>query len=407
MGWESEEATYRALSHQTPSRIVFLIFDGLGDVAGPQGATPLEAAEKPNLDRLAAEGTCGLFDPVAPGITPGSGPGHLGLFGYDPLRHPVGRGVLSALGIDFPLQASDVAARFNYCTLEDDGCVSDRRAGRISTSLNERLTALLARELDPGESGVELFLRPVSEHRGLLVLRGDGLGPRVGDTDPQETGVPPIEPEGEDPPSRRTAAIVGRLVEQARGVLAKQEKANGLLLRGFDRRPDILSLTQRFGLRAVCIAQYPMYRGLARLVGMEVPAAPPDLASFAAALDAVWAGHDFFFCHVKYTDKAGEDGDFARKRQVIEEVDALIPSLLDLGPEVVVVSADHSTPVPLSAHSWHPVPTLLWAPRTVRRDAVTEFGERGCAGGGLGRLSLRYLLPLALAHAGKLKKYGA
>ncbi len=407
MSWEREEAAYRALSHQTGSRIVFLIFDGLGDVPGADGTTPLEAATKPNLDRLAKEGTCGFFDPVAPGITPGSGPGHLGLFGYDPLRHAVGRGVLSALGIDFPLQASDVAARFNYCTLDADGRVVDRRAGRISTRVNEQLTARLSRELSPGEPDVELFLRPVSEHRGLLVLRGAGLGARLDDTDPQETGVLPLEPRGDDTPSQRTATIVGRLIEQARRVLSDQERANGLLFRGFDCRPDIDSLPQRFGLRPVCIAQYPMYRGLARLVGMEVPAVPADLAAFPAALAEVWDDHDFFFCHVKYTDKAGEDGDFLRKRQVIEEVDELVPSLLGLKPDVVVVSADHSTPVPLSAHSWHPVPTLLWAPRTVRRDAVTEFGEGGCASGGLGRFHLRYLLPLALAHAGKLKKYGA
>lgn len=407
MGWEAEEATYRTLSHQTGSRIVFLVFDGLGDVPGAEGLTPLEAAAKPNLDQLTAEGACGLFDPVAPAITPGSGPGHLGLFGYDPLKHLVGRGVLSALGIDFPLRESDVAARFNYCTLGDDGRVIDRRAGRIPTRLNEQLTDLLARELDPGEPDVELFLRPVSEHRGLLVLRGNGLGAQVDDTDPQETGVLPLDPRGEDAPSQRTATVVGRLLEQARKVLSNQEKANGLLFRGFDRRPNIMSLSERFALRPVCIAQYPMYRGLARLVGMEVAPVPPDLESFPAALGEVWENHDFFFCHVKYTDKAGEDGDFSRKRQVIEEVDRLIPALLSLGPDVLVVSADHSTPVPMAAHSWHPVPTLLWAPRTVRRDAISEFGERTCAGGGLGRLNLRYLLPLALAHAGKLKKFGA
>ncbi len=407
MGWTREEATYGRLAIRTDSRIVFLVFDGLGDIAGPEGATPLEAARAPNLDRLASEGAVGLFDPVAPGITPGSGPGHLGLFGYDPLRWLVGRGVLAALGIDFPLEPGDVAARFNYCTLDAGGSVVDRRAGRIPTSENERLTRLLQERVDPGDPGVRLFFRTVAEHRGLLVLRGKGLGHRVADTDPQATGVPPLEARGEDEASGRTATIVNRIFEQAREILRDEARANGLLFRGFDSKPDIPGLGERFRLRPVCIAQYPMYRGLARLVGMAMPPAPPELDALPAATAEQWEGHDFFFLHVKYTDKAGEDGDFHRKVEVIEQVDRWIPRLLELGPDVLVVTADHSTPVPHRAHSWHPVPTLLWAPGRVRRDGVDRFGETACVGGGLGRLHLRYLLPLALANAGKLQKYGA
>lgn len=407
MGWEQEEKAYETLSMQTDSRIVFLVFDGLGDLPGPGGKTPLEAARRPNLDQLALEGATGLFDPVAPAITPGSGPGHLGLFGYDPLQWLVGRGVLAALGIDFPLEPGDVAARFNYCTLDAEGRITDRRAGRIATELNERLTRKLQEEIDVGEPGVEIFFRTVAEHRGLLVLRGQGLGHRVCDTDPQRLGVPPITARGEDEASRRTASIVERISQAVRTVLGEEPRANGLLFRGFDSKPDIPGLSQRFKLRPVCIAQYPMYRGLARLVGMDMPPAPSELDALPAATAKAWEGHDFFFLHVKYTDKAGEDGDFDRKVAVIEQVDAWVPMLLDLKPEVLVVTADHSTPVPHRAHSWHPVPSLLWSPGRVRPDHVERFGEMECAGGGLGRHRLRYLLPMALANAGKLQKYGA
>lgn len=407
MDWKREVATYRMLSQQTDTRILFLVLDGLGDLPDERGATPLESARTPHLDRLAAEGTCGLFDPVAPGITPGSGPGHLGLFGYDPLEHVVGRGVLAALGIGFALEERDIAARFNYCTLDDEGRIVDRRAGRISTEENQRLTDLLQGSLATGEAGVEVMLRTVSEHRGLLVLRGEGLGSRLADTDPQRTGVPPLAPQAQDEASRATAAVVRRVVDRARETLAAEPRANGILLRGFDSRPPIPSLGERFALRPVCVAQYPMYRGLARLVGMELADPPGSLHGLASAVGSAWDGHDFFFCHVKYTDKAGEDGDFGRKLEVIEEVDRLLPAILALEPDVVVVTADHSTPASMKAHSWHPVPTLLWAPGAARRDTVTTFGEGACATGGLGRQRLRYLLPLALAHAGKLKKYGA
>lgn len=407
MSWELEKRAYDDLSVQTDSKIVFLVLDGLGDIGGRASGTPLEQAVSPHLDRLAAEGCCGLFDPVAPGITPGSGPGHLGLFGYDPLEQDVGRGVLAALGIGFPLEKNDVAARFNYCHLDSSGSITDRRAGRLPTPENERLTKLLTERVEVREDGVELFLQTVSEHRGLLVLRGEGLGARLADTDPQTTGVPPLNPQGKDEASKRTAELVEDIVQQVQELLREDSQAQGMLLRGFDSRPDIATLSDRFKLRPLCLAQYPMYKGLARLVGMEVAPSPRSLEDFPSALESSWAEYDFFFCHVKYTDKAGEDGDFDRKREVIEQVDRLVPEIVALNPDVIVVSADHSTPAVLAAHSWHPVPTILWAPSTARRDSVTCFGESVCAGGGLGRMPLRYLLPLALANAGKLKKYGA
>jgi 2,3-bisphosphoglycerate-independent phosphoglycerate mutase len=392
-------------AQQTPSRILYLVMDGLGDIPGDDGLTPLAAARRPNLDRLVTEGCCGRFDPVGPGITPGSGPGHLGLFGYDPTEYEIGRGVLSAVGIDFPLRAGDVAARFNFCTLDAAGNITDRRAGRISTEENQGLMVRLRGIAPP--PGIELFVETESEHRGVLVLRGEGLAPKISDTDPQAVGVPPLEVRALDEASRRAANAVAVFAAAARRILAPETRANGLLLRGFDSLPTIPSLGDRFRLRPVCIAGYPMYRGLARLVGMDVPAAPPSLADFPAALADQLGGHDFFFVHVKYTDKAGEDGDFARKRAVVEEVDAMLPALLERGFEVLVVTADHSTPVPHRAHSWHPVPALLWSPGRTFRDGVTSFSEAACIAGGLGRMPLRYLIAEALAAAGKVAKFGA
>lgn len=393
-------------AQQTDSRILWLVLDGLGDVPRDgDGQTPLAAAVTPNLDRLAREGCCGRFDPVGPGITPGSGPGHLAMFGYDPTEFEIGRGVLSAVGIDFPLQKGDVAARFNFCTVDGEGRITDRRAGRISTQENQRLGKLL-RGIAPF-SGVEMFVETEAEHRGVLVLRGEGLGHRVSDTDPQREGVPPLAPQGLDPASQRTAAQVAAFVAEARALLSREPKANMLLLRGFDTLPAIPPLAARFRLRPVCVASYPMYRGLARLVGMAMPPAPERLADFPAAVGQVYAAHDFFFVHVKYTDKAGEDGDFARKQEVVEEVDALLPELLGLGFEVVVVTADHSTPWSFRAHSWHPVPALLWSPGRVFRDSAMVFSESQCLAGGLGRQPLRFLIAEALAAAGKLAKFGA
>lgn len=393
-------------AQQTDSRILWLVLDGLGDLPRlGDGHTPLSAAATPHLDRLAREGCCGRFDPVGPGITPGSGPGHLALFGYDPSEYEIGRGVLSAVGIDFPLRPGDVAARFNFCTVDGEGRITDRRAGRLPTPENQRLVAVL--RTIPSPPGVEVFVETEAEHRGVLVLRGEGLGHRVGDTDPQQVGVTPLRPTAGNRESERTAAVVAEFLAQAGQLLAREERANMLLLRGFDTLPKIPSMSERFALRPVCIATYPMYRGLARLVGMAMPPAPQHLEELPSALAAAHAAHDFFFVHVKYTDKAGEDGDFDRKRQVIEEVDALLPALLAPGFDVVVVTADHSTPWSMKSHSWHPVPALVWAPGRVFTDGAQAFSEMACLAGGLGRLPLRLLIAEALAAAGKLAKFGA
>jgi len=399
------DETIAGLLLDSAARIVLLVLDGLGGLARePGGPTELEAAVTPNLDRLAREGTCGLIEPVGAGVTPGSGPGHLALFGYDPLRYTVGRGVLSALGIGFDLRPGDVAARGNFATLDDDGVVTDRRAGRLASAIGAELAELL----DGIELGdARLFVRPVKEHRFVLVLRGDGLSAALADTDPQRTGVRPKKPEPLADDAGATARLVERFVEEARRRLHGREAATGVLLRGFATLPDWPGVRERFGLRAVALADYPMYRGVARLVGMEVPEHGEGLDAAVTALAHLWDDFDFFFVHVKHTDSAGEDGDFDRRVALLEEADAVVPRLLDLGPDVLVVTGDHSTPAVLGRHSWHPVPALLWA-ATARADGADGFGERQCRGGGLGsRFPAVELLPLALAHAGRLTKFGA
>ncbi len=394
----------REIRAPSQSKILLLVLDGLGglplEVGGP---TELEAASTPNLDRLARGGVLGLHDPVAPGITPGSGAGHLGLFGYDPLTYRIGRGILEALGIDFAIEQGDVAARGNFCTLDGSGRVSDRRAGRIDSKwgavLAERLRAI---ELP----GVQLFVEPIAEHRFLVVLRGEGLSPEVSDTDPQREGALPLDPEPRSAAATETAKHVRRFLREAGERLRAEPQANGVLLRGFDRLPSWPSFETLCGLRAAAVSVYPMYRGVARLVGMRTAVGASNLDEEVEAVQRVWDAHDFVFVHVKDPDKAGEDGDFDRKVQAIEAVDARVPRLLDLRPDVAVVTGDHSTPARMRSHSWHPVPLLLWSAHA-RPDGVGEFSERACAGGGLGRLRAKEILPLALAHARRLGKFGA
>jgi 2,3-bisphosphoglycerate-independent phosphoglycerate mutase len=394
----------KGLALENESKIVLLVADGLGGLPmEPGGPTELEAASTPNLDALVADNVCGLSLPVAPGITPGSGPGHLGLFGYDPLRYSIGRGVLEALGIDFDLGPDDVAARGNFCTVGPDGAITDRRAGRISTDVCRRLVEKLRTiRLD----GVELFLEPVRDYRFVLVLRGEGLGAEVEDTDPERTGVPPLEPVARDAASERTAALLRSFIEQAAALLADEHPANMITLRGIARRPPMPTFEEVYRLRAGAIAVYPMYRGLARLVGMSILPAGSSWAEQVERLRENWPNYDFFFLHYKYTDAAGEDGDFARKVRCIEEFDAQIAGVVQLRPDVVIVTGDHSTPAAYRSHSWHPVPVLL-AARTCRPDAATRFGEDQCLRGGLGQIEAKDLMPLALAHAGRLGKYGA
>jgi 2,3-bisphosphoglycerate-independent phosphoglycerate mutase len=392
------------LREDNGSKIVLLVADGLGGLPLETGGkTELEVARTPNLDACARDGVCGLSIPVLPGITPGSGPGHLGLFGYDPLEHRIGRGILEALGVNFAVGPRDVAARGNFCTVDEAGLITDRRAGRPTTERCVAMSRLLQSITVPG---VELFVEPVREHRFVIVFRGDNLGDAVNDTDPQGVGLAPVAPMGRDAASQHTAQVVARFLAEAKKVLAEHAPTNMVTLRGFARHPKIQSLREVHGLRAVAIAVYPMYRGLARLVGMDIADPGSTLADQMETLKSLWSDYDFFFLHYKYTDSTGEDGNFAAKVEMIERLDAEIPHIRVLNPDVFIVTGDHSTPSKLKSHSWHPVPTVLVS-RTARPDRVSEFGEEPCLRGGLGQFQAKYLMSLALAHAGRLGKYGA
>jgi 2,3-bisphosphoglycerate-independent phosphoglycerate mutase len=394
----------QSLAQPGTSKIVLCSLDGLGGLPRPEtGKSELETARIPNLHALAGRAACGLIRHVGPGITPGSGPGHLGLFGYDPLRFPVGRGVLEALGIDFELKPGDVAARGNFCAVDAQGKITDRRAGRIPTETCVRLVERLRRIT---VDGVQALVEPVKEHRFVLVLRGTGLSGRLSETDPQAVGVAPLTARALAPEAERTAAIVNRWVEAARPLLKDAGPANMLLLRGFDQQPHLPRFPDVFRLRAAAIAAYPMYRGLARLVGMEVLKTGSNFADEIATLRQHWETYDFFFLHYKDTDKAGEDGDFAAKVRALEAFDALLPQVLALKPDVLAVSGDHATPAILKAHGWQPVPVLIWSAYS-GADPVSRFTERDCAGGTLGLLPAQDLMPLLMANALRFTKYGA
>ncbi|MGH7539779.1 MAG: 2,3-bisphosphoglycerate-independent phosphoglycerate mutase [Gemmatimonadota bacterium] len=393
------------LVQRSDAKVLLLVLDGLGGLSRtPGGPTELEAAETPNLDRLARTGTCGLHEPVGPGITPGSGPGHLALFGYDPLVYETGRGVLEALGIEFPLEPHDIAFRANFCTVDEEGRVTDRRAGRISSEEARPLADVLdGLEL----AGAHAIVRHVKEHRFLLVLRPDGpLGAEVTDTDPGRSGEVPERPRALDEASERTAQLVSVWLDAARETLAGQENANMALLRGASRRPAWPQFPDVFGMQAFAAAAYPMYRGVARLVGMDAHTVEDDVESLADALERRIADYDFFFLHYKPPDRAGEDGDFERKSATIEVVDRIVPRLLEAGPEVVIVTGDHSTPSVLKSHSWHPVPFLIHGGPS-RGDAADRFSETACGRGSYGRRRGRELMPLAVARAGRFGKFGA
>lgn len=400
------DALIRSLLVPAETRIVFLIVDGLGGLPDPgSGLTELESAATPHLDRLAARASLGLLEPVAPGITPGSGPAHLALFGYDPQRFVIGRGVLSALGVEFPLEPGDVCARVNFATVDAQGRITDRRAGRLDTGKNRELTERLSAGVRP-PPGVRCFFRTEKEHRALFVMRGPGLSGDIEDTDPQLTGTPPLAAAARSPAAEASAAIVRDVALQSAELLRGESQANMLLLRGFDGFQAIPDMRERYGLRSLAIARYPMYRGLARLVGMEVHPVAASAGEQVDALAARWRDFDFFYLHVKEADSRGEDRDFAGKVKVLEEVDALIPRILALEPDVLAVTGDHSTPAALGTHSWHPVPLLFFSPQA-RADRCARFGETECLGGAFGLRPSLDLMPLALAHALRFKKYGA
>ncbi len=394
----------RDISEPTPTRIVMLVIDGLGGLPGPEtGMTELETAHTPNLDHLATKAVCGLTDPVAPGITPGSAPGHLALLGYDPVAFDIGRGVLEAIGIDFDLQPGDVAARGNFCTVDDKGVITDRRAGRITTEQCTKLAGLIS---GIAIGGVNVLVAPVKEHRFVAVFRGPGLDARLTDSDPQQAGMLPKEVKPLTPNAVSTALAVNQFITRAQAILASHHPANMVLLRGFSQHPHLPGIPEIYRLKPAAIAVYPMYRGLAKLAGMDILKTGTTIAEEFQTLKENYEKYDFFYVHVKWADSAGEDGDFDRKVRVLEQVDEAMPELLNLEPDVIVVTGDHSTPAALKGHSWHPVPLLLYS-RWCRPDGMREFSESACRQGGLGRIPATSVMPLAMANALKLAKFGA
>ncbi|MEZ6137370.1 MAG: 2,3-bisphosphoglycerate-independent phosphoglycerate mutase [Pirellulaceae bacterium] len=395
----------RDLKVKNQSKIVMLVGDGLGGLPMTAGGkTELETAQTPNLDALATKGVQGLSIPVKPGIAPGSGPGHLGLFGYDPLKYQIGRGALEATGIGFQMQPGDVAIRCNFCTLDANGNIADRRAGRIPSEESAPIAISLRQIKIPG---VEVFVEPVKEHRFVVVFRGPGLEGNVKDTDPQATGVPPLEPVAEAAGSRKTAEVAKEFLKQACEILKDQPKANFHTMRGFAARPDMPSYEEVYGLRAAAIAVYPMYKGLASLVGMDIVGEATTLEEQMQVLKDNWDKYDFFFIHFKYTDSTGEDGNFEEKVKRTEQPDrSCLPAINEPGPDVLIVTGDHSTPAYLKSHSWHPVPTLLVSD-CCRPDPHTSFGETQAITGGLGQFEAQYLMLLALSNAGRMGKFGA
>jgi len=394
----------KKISRTSPSKIVFLIIDGVGGLPHPEtGKTELESARKPNLSRIARDSLCGLIDPISPGITPGSAPGHLAIFGYDPIKYSIGRGVVEALGIDLELKPEDITARGNFCTVDNKGIIIDRRAGRVSTDKSTELCRSLN---DIAIDGAEISVLTVKEHRFVLILRGEALSPELADSDPQQAGLAPKKIEALSPQAQRTAEIANEFVSQARSLLQGKTPANMVLLRGFSRRPDIPSIPEIYKLKPAVIAIYPMYRGLAKLVEMQVLPGGESITEQLNSLRRYYADYDFFFVHFKNTDARGEDGNFRAKVQAIEELDDALPSLLSLDPEVLIITGDHSTPATLAMHSWHPVPFMLRS-RWCRSDNVTEFSEKACLAGGMGRFPATEIMPLAMANALKLDKFGA
>jgi len=392
------------LKQPSTERIVLLVLDGLGGLPR-NGRTELETASTPALDELAGVSETGLMVPIIHGITPGSGPGHLALFGYDPLEYIIGRGILSALGVKFPIRHGDLAARVNFATIDADGNITDRRAGRIKDEVNQRMCSLLRKiKID----GAEFFIETEKEHRAALIFRGGDFSDQLTETDPQRTGVPPlmVQPLDDSENAKATATMLNDFITKVQQTLRDEHPANMILLRGWALHTAIPTFKEVYGLTACAIAGYPMYRGLASLVGMDVIDVQSGVEPQFEKLAKLWGAYDFYFVHIKYTDSAGEDGDFDRKVSVVEEVDKNIQKIVDLEPDVLVVTADHSTPAAYKAHSWHPVPLLLKS-RWSRSIEGIRFGETDLIGGTLGTINSLDLMPLVMSHSGRLAKFGA
>ncbi len=404
------DALYSELTLKTNAKLALIVLDGLGDIATKEQGylTPLEAAHTPNLDALAKNSAQGRMIPVAPGITPGSGPGHLGLFGYDPLEFQVGRGVIEALGLGVELKPGDVCARANFATLDSKGIVTDRRAGRIPTATCEKLCALLTAKIKKiGDT--QIIIRAGKEHRFVVIFRGKGLEGPLTDADPNREGyaVPTVKPrDPKNAKQKKMAGLIAAFYQAALPILAKEKPANGFLMRGIAHQPKIPLFEERYRLKPVALAVYPMYKGLAQLVGMKKIEGPQTIAEQFERYLTEYDRFDFFFIHYKYTDKAGEDGNFVAKKKAIEDFDAALPILLKKRPDVLAITGDHSTPVAAKGHSWHPQPVLLHSALS-GSDKLDRFTETGANSGSLGVFEAKYLLRLMQANAKQFDKFGA
>lgn len=397
---------------ENEKKILLLVLDGLGDTGSSEG-TPLERAITPHLDELTKKSALGLLYPIGPGITPGSGPAHLALFGYDPVKNLIGRGVLEAVGAGMKVTDRDIAIRGNFCTVERVGkelIVKDRRAGRISTQENKRLIDKLSGKIKKID-GVEIIFKTVMEHRFCILLRFpekvNNLHAMLTENDPQavEKNVLPVK--ALHSKSKKTERIIQKLLLKVEEILMDEKVANYVLLRGYSTIPDITPFPEKYKLRAAGIAVYPMYRGLASLAGMEIlELAGDSIEDEVVALKKNFNRFNFFFLHIKKTDSFGEDGNEEGKRKIIEEFDSLLPEILSLKFEVIAITGDHSTPFPMRGHSWHPVPLLIHSPYVIGR-INSRFTERECLKGELGFIKSTELIFLLLAHSLKLKKFGA
>ena len=399
------EEIMKSLAIKTESKIVLLVADGIGDIPSKNNQTVLETASIPNLDRLASQSVCGLADPISCGITPGSGPAHLSLFGYDPIKYQIGRGVLEALGIGMELSSRDLACRGNFATLDKEGIITDRRAGRMATELNEKLCKFMQDKINQ-IGDVKVIIRPGKEHRFVVVFRGDGLEDALSDADPQKVGEKIKFAEPLDHKAKKSVKTVNEFIKQATDILKEHYPANTVLLRGFAKYPGLPTMKELFKLTPAAIATYPMYKGLAKLVGMEILETGESIEEEFKTLKKNFEKYDFFYLHIKKTDSYGEDGNYEQKVKVIEEVDKYIPEVLNLKPDVLVVTGDHSTPALMKGHSWHPNPFMLLS-KYIRVDEVKQFNEKECVKGGLGRFLAVDALPLMMANALKLQKFGA
>ena len=393
---------FQTLTRYTDSKILLLVIDGLGGLPHNQTSkTELESANIPNLDKLTQESTTGIATPIQPGITPGSGPGHMSLFGYNPIKYVIGRGVLEAIGSGIKLSKKDIAVRGNFCTIDNQGVITDRRAGRISDSDASKLIQSLSQiKVD----GAHITIKHLKNHRFVLVLSGSDLNTDITPTDPLLNNLPINQASSNSPQSRKTATIINKFTQLSLDILKNETLANGIILRGFSQNLSVPKISDVYHINPIGISLYPAYRGIATMLGMKVTNQGVDFSDLIKIVRNNFNDFNFFYLHYKDTDSAGEDGDFDKKVFSLEKLDTFIPELRSIGFDVFTITGDHSTPSILSSHSWHPVPILINS-NIPTSDESIHFTELECKNGDIGRIHATDIMPLTLAYAKKLIKF--